>query len=126
MIEDRATAAAIQAVANEPAHNRDVLERWAPYHGEISRDLEARLEEGADGLTVFRRIFHQQEYVDKAIRSVLGFLGSREIFGLLAGPDGSRSRARRCGSLCSLPTRDKDRPRAIVEDSGRGWSRISG
>lgn len=40
--EQRATDAALAAVVNEVRANRDILERWAPYH----RDLSDRIERG--------------------------------------------------------------------------------
>jgi hypothetical protein len=47
--ERRATAAAMEAVVAEVAANRAILERWAPYHLEISRALEGRLQAGLEG-----------------------------------------------------------------------------
>jgi hypothetical protein len=51
--ERRATEAAVEAVAREISANRATLERWAPYHLEISRSMEERLEEGLDGVREF-------------------------------------------------------------------------
>jgi hypothetical protein len=39
--ERRATQAAMEAVINEVETNRGILERWSPYHREISERLEA-------------------------------------------------------------------------------------
>jgi hypothetical protein len=44
--ERRATQEAIEAVVNEVTRNREILERWAPYHGEIVGSIEASLEAG--------------------------------------------------------------------------------
>jgi len=44
--EQRATQAAMEAVINEVEANRGVLERWSPYHREISERLEAELVAG--------------------------------------------------------------------------------
>jgi hypothetical protein len=121
--EQRATEAVVEAVVSEISANKAVLERWAPYHREISERLEARLRDGADDdpgqwepfqpqayldqrgifqeiltydswehlrqsdlrLDIQRRlavnrIFRQQEYVDEAVREVVGFLNGRELF----------------------------------------------
>jgi hypothetical protein len=40
--ERRATQAALEAVVNEVETNRGILERWSPYHREISEKLEAQ------------------------------------------------------------------------------------
>jgi|GEM_PF-1848275 len=42
--ERRATQEAVEAVIVEVGTNRDILERWAPYHGEVVEKIEVRLE----------------------------------------------------------------------------------
>lgn len=51
--ERRATEAAVEAVAGEILANRAILERWAPYHLEISRRMVDRLQDGLDGIREF-------------------------------------------------------------------------
>jgi hypothetical protein len=51
--ERRATEAAVEAVTREISENQAILERWAPYHLEISRRMEERLEGGLDGIREF-------------------------------------------------------------------------
>jgi hypothetical protein len=51
--ERRATEAAVEAVTREISANRAILERWAPYHLEISRRMEERLEGGLEGIGEF-------------------------------------------------------------------------
>jgi hypothetical protein len=51
--ERRATNAALEAVVNEVSSNRAILERWAPYHREISERMAARLEGGVEAIDVF-------------------------------------------------------------------------
>jgi hypothetical protein len=46
--ERRATQAALEAVINEVETNRGILERWSPYHREISERLEAHPLAGAN------------------------------------------------------------------------------
>ncbi len=117
--ERRATEDALAAAINEVETNREILARWAPYHAEISRSVEAELAADAqergpfnpyaymDERGIFReiltydsweimrqsgvrldleirlavnRVFQQQQYVEKAVRATVGFLGSRELF----------------------------------------------
>lgn len=42
--ERQATRAAMTAVVNEVAANKAILERWAPYHREISERVQAQLD----------------------------------------------------------------------------------
>ncbi len=46
--ERRATQAALEAVINEVNTNREILERWAPYHQEIRERLETQPEAGSE------------------------------------------------------------------------------
>jgi len=52
--ERRATQAAVDAVAREVAANLAILERWAPYHLEMSEAARERLAGGPDAVGDFR------------------------------------------------------------------------
>lgn len=51
--ERRATQDALEAVINEVETNRRILERWAPYHKEISEKLETQLKAVSGGSEPF-------------------------------------------------------------------------
>jgi len=52
--ERRATQAAVEAVAREVATNLAILERWAPYHRDMSEAVMARLAAGPGAPAEFR------------------------------------------------------------------------
>ncbi|TVR67349.1 MAG: hypothetical protein EA422_00495 [Gemmatimonadales bacterium] len=117
--ERQATERAVEAVISEVTANREILRRWAPYHGEMAERVLAWLEnedrgdapfspyDYIDERGIFReiltydswdylrqgdvrldldvrlsanRVFRQQEYVDRAVRATVEFLGSRELY----------------------------------------------
>jgi hypothetical protein len=62
VVERQNTEAAREAVINEVRTNRDILERWVPYHREVSHRVEARLQDGAGDGT---GSFNPYEFMDE-------------------------------------------------------------